>query len=239
MLLAPLLPFLATNCQMILFHLSISNRAHCERQQQVLIGADATVRVLCAPTSRSTALPVLICAVNVDVASAQPAACDWLRLSLPRSRRFAASFLCVCVCALVFVRGSGCCCVSVCVSCLEFLLLLLLLFPTVTLRGQRKYLGWLACISRSSLDEFTRLWLAWLATHTESKHTESASAFASDSDFEPISATDFEYNSEILIPHPSSAPSAFNLSRAVSLSRLPQCVCPCVCIHLYISVLAN
>lgn len=148
-------------------------------------------------------------------------------------------YVCVCVCALVFVRGSGCCCVSVCVSCLEFLLLLLLLFPTVTLRGQRKYLGWLACISRSSLDEFTRLWLAWLATHTESKQTESASAFASDSDFEPISATDFEYNSEILIPHPSSAPSAFNLSRAVSLSRLPQCVCPCVCIHLYISVLAN
>lgn len=225
---------------MILLHLSISNQAHCERQQQVLIGADATVRVLCAPASRSTALPVLICAVDVDVASAQPAACDWLRLSLPRSRRFAASFLSQCVCMCVCARVCSwlwlCLCMCVCVSCLEFLLLLLL-FPTVTLRGQRKYLGWLACISRSSLDEFTRLWLAWLATHTESKQTESESASASDS--VTISATDFEYNSAILNPHPSSAPSACNLSRAVSLSlclpRLRQCVCPCVyiCLSVY------
>lgn len=228
---------------MILLDLSISNQAHCERQQQVLIGADATVRVLCAPASRSTALPVLICAVDVDVASAQPAACDWLRLSLPRSRRFAASFLSQCVCMCVCARVCSwlwlclCVCVCVCVSCLEFLLLLLL-FPTVTLRGQRKYLGWLACISRSSLDEFTRLWLAWLATHTESKQTESASAFASDS--VTISATDFEYNSAILNPHPSSAPSACNLSRAVSLSLSlspsPGTVCVPVCVYICLSV---
>lgn len=224
---------------MILLHLSISNQAHCERQQQVLIGADATVRVLCAPASRSTALPVLICAVDVDVASAQPAACDWLRLSLPRSRRFAASFLSQCVCMCVCARVCSwlwlCLCMCVCVSCLEFLLLLLL-FPTVTLRGQRKYLGWLACISRSSLDEFTRLWLAWLATHTESKHTESESASAFASDSVTISATDFEYNSAILNPHPSSAPSACNLSRAVSLSPSPATVCVTVCVYICLSV---
>lgn len=160
---------------MILLHLSISNQAHCERQQQVLIGADATVRVLCAPASRSTALPVLICAVDVDVASAQPAACDWLRLSLPRSRRFAASFLSQCVCMCVCARVCSWLwlwlCVCVCVRVLSWISSSAAAVPDSYITRPKK-VSWLARVYFAFVARRVHTSLARLARNTHRIQTD-------------------------------------------------------------------
>lgn len=239
MLLAALLPFLATNCQMILLHLSISNRAHCERQQQVLIGADATVRVLCAPASRSTALPVLICSVNVDVASAQPAACDWLRLSLPRSRRFAASFLCVCVCARVCSWLWLLLCVCVC-ACL-----VLNFFFCCCCSRQLHYEAKESILVGSRVFRVRRSTSSHVFGSLGSQHTQNPNRQNPHPHSHPTPIrTDLGNGLRIQF---CDSESAFEfralrlqlIACCLSLSLACHSVCVRVCIYLFISVLAN